>query len=169
MQDGGDFVDDVVADWERQCPELDTRGIAVLGRLMALSKHLEVRLERVLEPFGVPLWGFDVLFALRRQEPPHQLVPTQLMRCCFLSSGAMTHRLDRLEGQGLIERQQDREDRRSFKIRLTAKGKELVDQAMPARIGQGLELLEEMTPRDQATLTRLLRKLLKRTELLEKF
>ena len=169
QEGGGDFLDEVVEDWNREYPDLDTSGMAILGRIMALSKHLEARLDRTLSPLGVPLWGFDVLFALRRQGPPYQLVPTQLLRCCFLSSGAMTHRLDRLEKQGLIERQHDTEDRRSIKIRLTEQGCQIVEAAMPSRIAQGLEMLQDLSTRDRSQLTRFLRRVLARTESLENF
>ena len=51
----------------------------------------------------------------------------------MLTSGAMTHRLDRLENSGWIERRPDPDDRRGVKVHLTKSGRDLVDRAIEAR------------------------------------
>jgi len=140
-----------------------------MGRIFALYKLLETRVDRVLKPLGVPLWGFDVLFALRRVGTPFTLMPTQLMKSCFLTSGAMTHRLDRLESQGFIKRSHDTEDRRSVKITLTPAGVELVERALPVRVESMSELLSGFSPQERETLAGLLRKLLIQVEAAEGF
>ena len=76
----------------------------------------------------------------------------QLAREGLLSSAGTTLRLDRLEQQGLIERQRDPHDRRVVYSSLTPAGLALID----ALIGEHLAA-EEATERRQ--LSALLRKL----------
>jgi len=162
-----DYLDEVVEDWQRERPELDTSGLAVFGRIFAIWYHMEGRIDRLLKQFGVPLWGFDVLFALRRAGKPFTLSPTQLMKACFLTSGAMTHRLDRLEQQKYIERHHSKDDRRSVDIVLTPAGRDLVEKALPVRLEHGLEMLSQLSATESQQLTKLLRKVLSHLEELD--
>jgi DNA-binding MarR family transcriptional regulator len=76
------------------------------------------------------------------------------------SSGAMTHRLHRLERQGLITRVPDPDDARGMLVELTRKGKALVDRIAPLHLDNERALLEPLSQEEQRTLARLLRKLL---------
>ena len=58
----------------------------------------------------------------------------------MLTSGAMTHRLDRLETSGWIERRPDPDDRRGVKVHLTKSGRDLVDRAIEARFEEAPSL-----------------------------
>ncbi len=69
----GDYLDQVIEDWNREMPAMETIGLATIGRIFAIYKHLEDSVDHVLREHGLPLWGFDVLFALRRQGPPYSL------------------------------------------------------------------------------------------------
>jgi DNA-binding MarR family transcriptional regulator len=163
----GDFIDGVIAEWGRELPELDTRGLSVGGRILVLNKHIEKRIDRHLERFGVQIWGFDVLASLRRSGPPYTQTPKQLMHTCFLTSGAVTNRVNRLEAAGLVVRANDTEDRRSVKVALTPQGHELVDEALVDRIEHMKEIFSVLSSRERETLAGLLRKLMLRFEHLE--
>lgn len=163
----GDFIDDVIVEWGRELPDLDTRGVSVGGRILILSKYIEKRVDRILEPFGVQIWGFDVLASLRRSGPPYTQTPKQLMRTCFLTSGAVTNRVNRLEAAGLVARTNDTEDRRSVNVALTPAGSELVEKALADRVHHMREVFNALTPEEQVTLADLLRKLMLRFESLE--
>jgi DNA-binding MarR family transcriptional regulator len=71
-----------------------------------------------------------VLAALRRSGRPYTLTSSALARTVMMSRAGMTGRLDRLEEQGLIARAPDADDRRSFRISLTARGRRTVDAAV---------------------------------------
>lgn len=163
-----DSFDKVVEDWQREQPLLDFSGLAVFGRIMSISNYLQLNFNRVLRQVDLPLWGFDVLFALRRVGSPYVLSPSQLIKACFLTSGAMTHRLDRLTDKNYIERRYSAVDRRSVDIILTPKGKELIDAALPARLQHGLELLQHINGSERQQLTQTLRKILLSLEASEK-
>jgi DNA-binding MarR family transcriptional regulator len=77
----------------------------------------------------------------------------------MVTSGAVSKRLDRLEGAGLVERRVSTGDRRSRIVALTDKGRELIDRAAPEHFANEARLLEPLTPGERATLARLLGKL----------
>jgi DNA-binding MarR family transcriptional regulator len=154
-----DPFDTVREQWARERPDLDASGFEVLWRISFLHKDLRRSMDRKASKAGLPNGAFDVLANLRRQGPPYQMSPTELSEAAMLTSGAMTNRLDRLEEGGLVERHPDPDDRRSLSVRLTKKGKELVDVALDVRFEHANRALEPLTEPERNQLVRLLRKL----------
>jgi DNA-binding MarR family transcriptional regulator len=72
----------------------------------------------------------------------------------------MTKRLDRLTDAGLVERRPDPGDRRGTLVRLTGRGKAVVDEAAGAHVANEERLLSALTPAERRALDGLLRKLL---------
>lgn len=101
-----------------------------------------------------------MLATLRRSGAPHQMTPTRLYKELVLTSGAMTHRLDALERAQLVERQPDPEDRRGTLIRLTKKGRAVVDRAMDAHLAGEAAIAAHLSKAEQKVLSKLLKKLL---------
>jgi DNA-binding MarR family transcriptional regulator len=155
-----DHVDGVLRQWQDTRPDLDVSPLAILSRVMLLSKHIEKNRKMVLAPFGLDTWSFDVLASLRRQGEPFSLSPTELRRGSILTSGAMTNRIDRLEERSLVERIPNPHDRRAILVRLTSKGLELIDEAVIARLEGADNLASRLNEHDRDQLTHLLRKLL---------
>ena len=100
------------------------------------------------------MWQFDVLATLRRYD--RDLSPGELLTATMLTSGAMTHRLDRLESAGWIERRPDPEDRRGVKVHLTRSGRILVDKAIEARLKEASIVESALKPKEADSLARLL-------------
>jgi DNA-binding MarR family transcriptional regulator len=150
----------VRAQWAHVRPELDTSPIAVLARLGRAAAYVSAGIDARLEEFGLSRAGWDVLASLRRAGPPHRLSPTQLYVALMRTSGAMTHRLQRLERQGLIRRVPDELDARGLLVELTRKGRVLVDRIAPLHMDNERAMLEPLSPDEQHTLAQLLRKLL---------
>ncbi|HEV3154270.1 MAG TPA: MarR family transcriptional regulator [Candidatus Baltobacteraceae bacterium] len=155
-----DRIDQILGQWKRERPDLDTRSMGVVGRIQRAAAALRPRLDETHEASGLQGESFDVLASLRRAGPPYQLSPTQLYREMMLTSGAMTNRIDRLEAAGLVARRADPNDRRGTQVRLTAKGKSLIDAAASKHVANEERLLSGLTIREQQQLTDLLRKLL---------
>lgn len=155
-----DAVDDVVASWQRERPDLDLTAIAVIGRLGRLGLLLGPAQDNVFTAFGLQRGEFDVLAALCRSGAPYTLSPSRLSALLLLSRAGMTNRLDRLEAAGLVERTLDPADRRSFRIRLTDRGHAVVNDAMTEHTANVARLLSALDPAEQATLDALARKLL---------
>jgi DNA-binding MarR family transcriptional regulator len=76
------------------------------------------------------------------------------------TSGAVTNRLHRLERRGLVTRVPDPHDGRGLKVRLTPRGRRLIDRAAPPHLASERDLLQALSGAEQQTLARLLKKLL---------
>jgi DNA-binding MarR family transcriptional regulator len=159
-QGRADHVDQVIAEWTREAPTLDLSTVAVVARLGRAVRYLDEGLDRLLGEFGLSRGSFDVLASLRRAGPPYRRSPTELYRTLMRTSGAMTHRLGRLEADGLIRRVPDPEDGRSILVELTPKGRRLVEEVGPGHLENERRLLEPLSESERAALADLLRKLL---------
>lgn len=156
----GDHVDRVRAQWARVRPELDTSPVAVIARLGRAAAYVSAGIDARLEEFGLSRAGWDVLASLRRTGPRQRLSPTQLYMALMRTSGAMTHRLHRLERQGLVKRVPDPDDARMLLVELTRKGRVLVDRVAPLHLDNERAMLEPLSQEEQQALAQLLRKLL---------
>lgn len=130
-----DKVDDIIAQWRRQRPDLDTRPMALLGRMKRLHDHLMAGHAKVFEEHGLTAASFDVLATLLRAGPPHALTPSELIAQTMVASGTMTNRLDRLELQGLVTRDRNPDDGRGFVVALTEAGLALADRVVTEHVG----------------------------------
>lgn len=157
MKTERDTVDRMLAQWGRERPDLDSSGMAVVLRILLLAGLLSERLKDVLAPLDLAPFEFDVLSALRRAGT-RGVTPGELCESAQLTSGAMTHRLDRLQERGLVTRRPSRTDRRSFLVFLTGKGRALVDQAVAARMDDAAACIRALTKLEQRKLAQLLRR-----------
>ncbi len=76
-----------------------------------------------------------------------------------MTSGAVSKRLDRLEGRGLVERRPSDTDGRSRTVVLTAQGRRVIDAAMDDHVANEARLLAALDDEDRATLGLLLGRL----------
>ena len=159
-----DRVDEVVAAWTRERPDLDLAPIGVAGRLGRVALLLGPAQDRTFAELGLENGGFDVLASLRRAGTPYVLTPSRLADSLMLSRAGMTSRIDRLEAAGLVTRTLDPEDRRSFLVQLTQAGLDRVDAAMTAHTANVTRLLAPLSAAELASLDRVLRKLLRGLE-----
>jgi len=86
--------------------------------------------------------------------------PTELFNTLMVSSGTMTHRIDRLEQADLVKRTPDPSDRRGTLIQLTNKGFNLIEKAVEAHVANEHRLLSVLEEAERKVLAQLLRKLL---------
>jgi DNA-binding MarR family transcriptional regulator len=155
-----DEVDDLVAAWQAERPDLDVRPMQVLSRISRLARHLDRERRSAFAAHGLESWEFDVLAALRRQGAPYELSPGALLRATLVTSGTMTNRIDRLEEAGLVRRRPDPQDKRGVLVRLTAAGQSRVDAALADLLAAERALLTGLPEASRHTLAGLLRILL---------
>ncbi|MEU1789728.1 MarR family transcriptional regulator [Streptomyces sparsogenes] len=161
--EGSAVVDGILEDWRRERPDLDLSAVAVLGRLSFLAENvIGPAGERAVKRHGIARGEFDVLATLRRVGAPYTLSPSALSAELMMSRAGMTKRLDRLENAGLVARSLDADDRRSFRIALTDKGRQVVDAALTDLAAALGELAAELTAEERDALDGVLRTLLRR-------
>jgi DNA-binding MarR family transcriptional regulator len=127
-----DYVDDVLAAWRRELPEIAGVELEVAKRASRLAALLEDAAGPQLAALGITAAEFDVLAALRRAEPPHRLRPSELTATLMRSSGGTSNALRRLEADGLVTREPDPDDRRGSWVQLTADGVRTSEEAVRA-------------------------------------
>ena len=155
-----DGVDEILRQWGRERPDLDTSAMAILGRIARIERRVDPLLSRVFRKFGLERWSFDVLATLRRSGYPYELTPTQLFRSLMLSSGAITHRSDELVKAGLVERKPDPDDRRGVRVKLTDIGLAKINEAVIAHAENERRMLRHLSRQESSQLISLLRLLL---------
>lgn len=153
-----DAVDQILAQWNRERPDLDVSAMGPLGRLARLRTHLSREIDSVLSAHGLNSSTFDVLATLRRSGEPFRLSPSDLMATMMVTSGTMTNRIDQLEKQGLVERLPNPDDRRGLIVALTPKGRALVDEAVTAHVANQERLMAALTVEERNALDTLLRR-----------
>ena len=157
---GGDIVDRILERWHAERPDLDPSGKEVTGRGVRLNGLFQREFGRDFAGEGIDEGGFAVLTALRRVGEPFELTPTALNRELLISSGGVTHLVDRLERKGLVVRRPGVADRRCVRVALTDAGKTVADRAMSVHATTERDLVSGLTATEQEQLAALLRKLL---------
>jgi DNA-binding MarR family transcriptional regulator len=155
-----DHVDRIIADWEGQFPDVNLRDAAVVMRARRLARFLDREVAAALDPLGLGGGAFDVLAALRRSGPPYALTATALVEALLLTPGAITHRVDNLEREGLVTRTAGAKDRREVLVRLTPGGIALAKRGLTTQAAEGTRLMSALSPTERRTLSGLLRRLL---------
>lgn len=155
-----DGVDRIIAQWAEQRPELDSRPMAVIGRIHRAADLLEAALRPPFAEEGLGNGDFDVLASLRRAGAPYRLNATELTATMMVTSGAVTKRVDRLAAAGLVVRQVAEHDGRGRLIELTPKGLEVTDRVVEKHWANEERLLAALDAEERAQLAAGLRKLL---------
>jgi DNA-binding MarR family transcriptional regulator len=155
-----DEVDDLVAAWRAQRPDLDVEPMQVLSRISRLARHLDIARRGAFADHDLETWEFDVLSALRRQGPPFQLTPGALLRATLVTSGTMTNRIHRLAEAGLVRREPDPRDKRGVLVTLTDQGLARADAALADLLRRERVLLAGLDGGERQHLADLMRILL---------
>jgi DNA-binding MarR family transcriptional regulator len=102
---------------------------AVTG-IIQLANLLQKKLAPVFEKAKITPQQWFVLAALAEQDGPITLVT--LARHLVVTKQNMTGMMARLEALGVVEREDDPSDLRSWRIQLTRRGRTVVDKVRPA-------------------------------------
>jgi DNA-binding MarR family transcriptional regulator len=155
-----DAVDEILWQWNRERPDLDTSSMAIIGRISRIERKVTPLLSSVFRKFGLEQWSFDVLATLRRSGYPYELTPTQLFSSLMLTSGAITHRSDELVKAGLVQRKPDPNDRRGVRVKLTDLGLAKINEAVTAHVENERRMLRHLSRQERSLLISLLRRFL---------
>ena len=155
-----DIVDELLQQWGREHPAADFSALGVVVRIQMLGKLLQQQTTAALAHHDLKHWEYDVLSVLWRQGEPFEMAATDIARAALLTTGAMTTRIDGLESRGLISRRRSKKDRRSIQVKLTAKGKRVIDSAIDTRLKEANTALENINAKEKDQLADGLRNLL---------
>lgn len=153
-----DHVGWVMAQWQRERPDLDPSPQGAIGRLHRLAAALTDELVAVYGRFGLGEGEFDVLATLRRSGAPYELAPGDLAAQTMVSSGAITKRVDRCVQQGWVTRRVSDRDGRGRVVALTDAGRRLIDEAFEAHLANEHRLVGLLSEPERTRLAHLLEK-----------
>ncbi|MBW4706672.1 MarR family transcriptional regulator [Roseobacter sp. YSTF-M11] len=95
--------------------------------MLKVTRMIEAELrERMRRTWDITLPRFDVMAALRREEAGMKM--SDLSGVLRVSNGNVTGIVDRLEGDGLVERRSVEGDRRAMRVLLTGNGRRMFDE-----------------------------------------
>lgn len=145
----------------RHWPE--TCDAPLIGHVVALERAHADSVRRFIamaSRYGLSPAEFDVLTTLRRSGQPWELTPSEIRTLVLLTSGGLTKVLRQLEARRLIARSTSGVDRRSKPVRLTARGRRLVEAAAAhVMTTSGARLRSILSEQEIAQLTALLQRL----------
>lgn len=131
--------------------------------VIQLANLLTRRLGPLFERTNVTPQQWLVLATLYAEESPVTLVA--LSRRLMVTKQNMTGMVSRLEQLGVVERNDDPNDLRSYRLQLTRRGRGLVDKLRPAYEDFIRSLAgEDLPERDLQALTRTVERLIARLE-----
>jgi DNA-binding MarR family transcriptional regulator len=116
------LLDDASIGLEARVEDADHQSLKLWLRMLACTNQIEIEVRRRLRArFGISLPRFDYLAQLYRH--PQGLRMNMLSRYLMVTGGSVTGLTDELEKEGLVTREDDAADRRSYRVRLTAAGR----------------------------------------------
>jgi DNA-binding MarR family transcriptional regulator len=124
--------------------------------LAQLSFVITGMLERRAAEHDLSIPATRLLGVLRDREP----TMNELARVLELDKSSVTGLVDRAERRGLVARSPSPADRRAVLVRLTDEGRSLVSAAGGLFAADVTAMLGQLAPRDRATFSRLLSRLL---------
>ncbi len=122
--------------------------------LMVAADHVRARLDRVCARSRITTGQYNVLRILRGAHPkghPRCEIAARLIE----KAPDVTRLVDRLETQGLVERDRSEEDRRLSLTRITKKGLAVLDEMDSALTEINRYFSERVSRRDCRELTRI--------------
>ena len=119
------------------------------------------QVNQIMHPYGLQHSDFHLLTSLRRSGEPYQLMPSQISHFMLMTSGGLTKVLNRLTAEGLVERVADAQDKRIKMVKLTAKGKQIIEEAMAQLQAIHAQTMQHFDQNEARQLENLLEKLVK--------
>jgi len=127
-------------------------------RMLTCTNRITSKIRsRLRENFKTTLPRFDLLAQLERH--PEGLKMSELSKRMMVTTGNITGITDQLEAEGLVRREVDKGDRRSFVVKLTPEGRRLFGEMAAVHEGWVIELFEGLSSEEKETLYALLGKL----------
>jgi DNA-binding MarR family transcriptional regulator len=132
--------------------------------LRAVSNHVSHAFARKVAAEDVTVAEWVMMRALYGKDP---MAPSRLADEMRMTRGAITKLADRLIDKMLIARKASRDDGRAQTLALTARGSDLVPKLAALADRNDAEFFGHLTPAEQRTLERLLKRMIERSHITE--
>jgi DNA-binding MarR family transcriptional regulator len=156
----GDRASEIALAWEREQPGVPVGSIGIITRIWQAAKLLSDERRRTLARVNMDAATLDLLSTLRRSGPPYRLSTRELSARCLVTAGAVTQRVDRARGDGLVRRLAAEPGSRAVYVELTDQGHAAVEDAVGRLLTYEQRLVDILEPDQQEELARLLSVLL---------
>jgi DNA-binding MarR family transcriptional regulator len=157
-------LEEQIAAYQREFQDLDPQVEKIVSALGRLNRRMNVAYGRQTATLGISNAEWEVLKALVLSGAPYRMGPGDLAKRLGLTPAAMTHRIDRMVGEGLVTRERDESNRVRVIVELTAEGREKWLEAMRLASVFEEDLLQDLSPEERSTLGEVLTRLLRRVE-----
>ncbi len=125
-----------------------------------LLRHVAFIIRRrgrdILDDFGITNPQFSAFLALFEHK---NMTMGELCDKLYLAYSTATDLIDRMEKNGLLERNRDLQDRRVIRLTITDKGKSVISEVMDARRRYVASILEYLSPEEREHLAEALQRL----------
>ena len=138
----------------------ESGGQELIGRRLSLAaRRCREWMDREMAGHGGGLVGWLVLKHAGHVDEGPGLSQRELAQRLSIGEPALVRHLDRLAGEGLLERRPDPVDRRVTRLFVTPAGEARGDELAKIAVGIDAELRSILTEREAATLVRALEKI----------
>ncbi|WP_329120454.1 MarR family winged helix-turn-helix transcriptional regulator [Streptomyces sp. NBC_01465] len=157
-------LDEQIAAYQREFRDLDPQVEKVVTALGRLNRRMNVAYGRQVAALGISNAEWEVLKTLVLAGAPYRMGPGELAKRLGLTPAAMTHRIDRMAGEGLVTRDRDENNRVRVIVELTDEGRTKWLESMQAASTFEEELLQDLNSKERGALGEMLTRLLRRVE-----
>jgi DNA-binding MarR family transcriptional regulator len=152
------LLDDQAIGLEARSASDDHLSLRLWLRLLACSTDIETEIRKRLRAmFGMTLARFDYLAQLHRHAQGLRM--SALSRYLMVTGGNVTGLTDELEKDGMVQRDAEPGDRRSYRVALTPKGRKIFERMASEHEGWVIDLFGGIADADRQQLYNLLGRL----------
>ena len=139
---------DLIRKFVQRYPVLQSSAFEALAAILDAGREWGRALDHNLDAYGLSQGRYFVLLYLfyQEMEGSDSASPSKIADGLSVTRPTITWLLDGLERDGFLERRNDSQDRRALTVRLTDKGRQFLDEFMPAqavRINAAMANLDE--------------------------
>lgn len=141
----------------RDFPHVDVRGVAACQDLLRVAKRVLGSFVDDFARHGISPGRYSILMELLSAR--NRLAPSEIAERIGVSRATVTGLVDGLEWDGLVARRPLKAgDRRRTSVRLSPKGRRLLERLMPVLFSRMASLVQPLSARERTTLRVLLRR-----------
>lgn len=136
MPPGDDAIETAMVHWAAGSLKFNPAAVATIARLRLVNGLLEEHYGEIANRFGLNTGEAMVLGTLRRLDSSTGMTPGELARASGVAPPSIAKHLRTLEHGGLIHREENPADQRSYRVQLTRKGKDVADAIVDEQLGR---------------------------------